>query len=124
MAGAGPSTALAQAMLQGAVSSGDLADVTLATGDPGSAGTANPSSVTTPESVTWPTVSGASVSASNQPGWTSWAGTNGEQENYIVLKSTGGTFGASMQLGSPVTMDTGDSLTLTEIQLSITGLAS
>ena len=50
--------------------------IQLAIGAPGSAGTANPSSVTTRESVTWDSASAGSVSASNEPEWTSWAGTS------------------------------------------------
>jgi hypothetical protein len=120
VSGAGVSTAVANAMLNAAVAS-DMNDAALAIGDPGSAGTANPSSVTTRESVTWGSASSANISASNEPEWSSWAGTSGETEEYITLwsGSSGGTFGASMQLSSSVTMDTGDSLTLTEIQISV-----
>ena len=100
-----------------------MTPLALAVGDPGSAGTSNPSSVTTRESVTWGSVSSNAVAASNEPEWTSWAGTNGESVTDITLWSaaSSGTFGASMQLGSSVTMDTGDSLTLTEVQLSLSG---
>lgn len=118
---AGVSVAVADAMLTGATGTGDLDYVALATGDPGSAGTTSPSSVTTRESVTWGTPASAAVSATNQPEWTAWAGTNGEVETYITFWSAAisGTFGASMQLTSSVTMDTGDSLTLTSLQVSI-----
>ena len=95
--------------------------ISLATGDPGSAGTSNPSSVTTREAVTWGSPSAGSVAASNQPAWTSWAGTNGEVVTDLAFwsLSTLGTFGLSMQLASSVTMDTGDSLTLTAVSISI-----
>lgn len=93
----------------------------LHTGDPGSAGTANVSSVTTRESVTWNSASGGSVSASNEPEWTSWAGTSPETDTDISLwsASSSGTFGLSMELSSSVEMETGDSLTLTEIEITL-----
>lgn len=95
--------------------------ISLALGDPGSAGTSNPSSVTTREAVTWGSPSAGSVAASNQPEWTSWAGTNGEVVTDLAFwsLSSAGTFGLSMQLSSSVTMDTGDSLTLTAVTISI-----
>ena len=96
--------------------------VQLHTGDPGSAGTSNVSSVTTRESVTWGSASAGSISASNQPEWTSWAGTNGEVDTDCSFwsASSSGTFGLSMAFASGVTMDTGDSLTLTSLTISIT----
>lgn len=99
----------------------DANNVQLHTGAPGSAGTANVSSTTTRPSVTWNSPSAGSVSASNQPAWTNWAGTNGEVDTDISFwsASVAGTFGLSMQLNASVTMDTGDSLTLTSITISI-----
>jgi hypothetical protein len=90
-------------------------------GAPGAPGTANPSSVTTRIAVTWGTISGGSVSASNSPAWTGWAGTNGEVVTDISFWSaaSGGTFAFSMHLGPSVTMDLGDSLTLTSLQVNI-----
>jgi len=95
--------------------------VQLHTGAPGAAGTSNVSSVTTRPAVTWAAASGGSVAASNQPAWTSWAGTNGEVDTDISFWSanSAGTFGLSMQLNTPVTMDTGDSLTLTSVTVSV-----
>jgi hypothetical protein len=121
---AGVSTTVADAMLGVSAlsgSGGDCIYAALAIGDPGSAGTTNPSSVTTRESVTWGSPSAAAVAASNEPEWSSWAGTSPETEEYITLwsASSSGTFGASMQLSATVTMETGDSLTLTEIQVTI-----
>lgn len=124
----GISSTVATAMLEAAVGTSTVSAANamnyaaLAIGDPGSAGTSNPSSVTTRESVTWPgSPTSNAIAASNEPEWTSWAGSNGEVVTDITLwsASTSGTFGASMQLGSSVTMDTGDSLTLTEVQLSM-----
>ena len=116
----GLSTAVANAALTTIVGT-DAANVQLHTGAPGSAGTSNVSSVTTRPSVTWNSPSAGSVSASNQPQWTNWAGTNGEVDTDISFwsASVAGTFGLSMQLNASVTMDTGDSLTLTSITISI-----
>ena len=99
----------------------DANNVQLHTGAPGAAGTSNVSSVTTRPAVTWAAASAGSVAASNQPAWTSWAGTNGEVDTDISFwsASVAGTFGLSMALNSSVTMDTGDSLTLTSITISI-----
>lgn len=103
----------------------NMAFIALAVGDPGSAGTANPSSVTTRMSVTWGSPSNTSntetIAASNQPQWASWAGTNGEVLTDLAFWSlvTAGAFGCSMPLSAPVTMDTGDSVTLTSLSVSI-----
>lgn len=95
--------------------------VQLHTGSPGASGTSNIASVTTRESVTWNSPGAGSVTASNQPEWSSWAGTNGQVITDLSFwsASSGGTFATSMQLSSSVTMDTGDSLTLTSIQVFI-----
>lgn len=116
----GLSVAVADAALSAIVGT-DASDVQLHTGAPGAAGTANVSSVTTRQPVTWGAPSAGSVAASNEPAWTNWAGTNGEADTDLSFWSapTGGTFGFSMQLGSSVTMDTGDSLTLTSITITI-----
>lgn len=96
-------------------------DIQLHTGAPGSAGTANVSSVTARQAVTWNAPSGASVTASNQPAWTSWAGTNGEVDTDTSFwsASTSGTFEFSGALSASVTMNTGDSLTITSITVTI-----
>lgn len=116
----GLATAVANAALS-TITGTDANYISLAIGDPGSAGTSNPSSVTTREAVTWASASSGSIAASNQPAWTSWAGTNGEVVTDIAFwnNSSSGTFGLSMQLNSSVTMDTGDSLTLTSITITI-----
>lgn len=116
----GLSTTVANAALSTIIGT-DANNVQLHTGAPGSAGTANVSSTTTRPSVTWNSPSAGSVSASNQPAWTNWAGTDGEVDTDISFwsASVAGTFGLSMQLNASVTMDTGDSLTLTSITISI-----
>ena len=116
----GLSTTVANAALS-TITGTDANDAQLHTGAPGAAGTANVSSTTTRQAVTWGSPSAGSISASNQPAWTNWIGTNGEVVTDISLWSaaTSGTFGFSMQLSASVTMNTGDSLTLTSIQVSI-----
>lgn len=116
----GLSTAVANAALSTIIGT-DAAFVQLHTGAPGASGTSNVSSVTTRPAVTWGSPSAGSVAASNTPAWTSWAGTNGEVDTDLSFWSlaTSGVFGLSMQLSSSVTMDTGDSLTLTSITVTI-----
>lgn len=115
----GPSAAGANAMLSALVA--DMADVALAVGDPGTAGTSNPSSVTTRQSATWGTPASGSVAMSNVPTWSNWAGTNGEIVTDTAWWSlaTGGTFGDSIQLSASVTLFTGDTLELTSASISI-----
>lgn len=93
----------------------------LHTGAPGAAGTANVSSVTTREAITWGTPAGGSVSASDTPTWASWAGTNGEvvTDTSAWSAATAGTFEGSEPLSASVTMDTGDSLEMTSNTISI-----
>ena len=116
----GLSAAVADAALT-TITGTDANDIALAIGDPGSAGTSNPSSVTTREAVTWGSPSAGVISASDEPEWTSWAGTNGEVVTDLAFwsASSSGTFGLSMPLSASVTMDTGDSLTLTSISITI-----
>lgn len=117
---AGLSTTVANAAL-GTITGTDMAYAQLHTADPGSAGTTGVSSVTTREAVTWGSAASAAIAASNEPAWTSWAGSNGESDTYITLWSgpTSGTFGCSIALSASVVMDTGDSLTLTGVSISI-----
>jgi hypothetical protein len=117
----GLSTTVANAAL-GTITGTDANNVQLHTGAPGSAGTANVSSVTTRPAVTWAAASAGSIAANGtMPAWSSWAGTNGEIDTDISFwsASSAGTFGFSMPLAASVTMDTGDSLTLTSITISI-----
>lgn len=96
-------------------------DVQLHQGAPGSAGTANVSSVATRQSVTWGSPSAGSVSASNEPAWTSWAGTQGETDTDLSFwsASSGGTFEFSMLMSASVQFSLGDSLTLTSLSVTI-----
>jgi hypothetical protein len=117
----GQSTANAGLML--AAGTGTNANnVQAHTGPPGAAGTANVSSVTTRPAVTWAAPSGGSVAANGTPpAWASWAGTNGEVLTDVSFwsASSAGTFGFSAALSAPVTMNIGDSFTLTSITVTI-----
>lgn len=121
MTAPGIATAMANSMLGTLTTSPASTYVQLHTADPGTAGTTGVSSVTTREAVTWASASGGSISASNSPAWTSWAGTNAEVDTDVSFwtASTSGTFDMSMALSASVTMDTGDSLTLTSISVTI-----
>lgn len=90
----------------------------------GSAGTTNVSSVTTRPAVTWGSQSGGVIAANGTlPSWASWAGTNGESQTGITGWSSGtpgaGTYGGGITLSAPVTMNTGDSLSLTAISVTV-----
>ena len=100
--------------------------VQLHTGAPGAAGTTAVSSTTTRPSVTWGAASAGSVSESNTPTWSSWAGTNGEVVTDIAVfdASTAGNFLFSAQLSSSVTMNTGDTLQLTTLTVAFTPIAA
>lgn len=101
-------------------------------GDPGASGTANVSSTTTRSAITFGASAAVSttraITSSNTPSWASWAGTNGEVVSYISLwsASTAGTFYCSIQLTSPKTMGTGDTLNLTSggTSISLTPIAA
>lgn len=100
--------------------------VQLHTGNPGTAGTTSVSSTTTRQSCTFGAASNASntstISLTNTPAWTSWAGTNGESVTYVSFwdASTAGNFLFSAVLGSAVTVNTGNTLTLSSASLAIT----
>lgn len=100
--------------------------VALHTGGPGAAGTANGSSTATRMAVTWGAASAGSISESNTPTWSSWAGTNGEVVSDISLWDalTLGNFLFSAQLSSSVTMNTGDTLQVTTLTVSFTPIAA
>lgn len=100
--------------------------VQLHIGAPGAAGTSNVSSVTTRPTVTWGSASAGSVSESNTPAWSSWAGTNGEVVTDISVwdASAAGNFLFSAQLSSSVTMNTGDTLQLTTLTVAFTPIAA
>jgi hypothetical protein len=99
----------------------------LHTGDPGAAGTANASSVTTRMQWTFSAASGGSKSATATfPSWTNWAGTNGEVVSHVSVwtASTAGTFLYSYALTASQTMNTGNTLAFTSHTASITPIAA
>jgi hypothetical protein len=100
--------------------------VQLHKGDPGPAGTNNVSSTTTRQAVNFAAASGGSQSITGTPQWTNWAGTNGEVVSHIAVfgASSGGTFYYSGTLSTPKTVNTGDTLTLSALTVSITPLAA
>lgn len=96
-------------------------------GDPGSAGTSNVSSTTTRQAVTFNASSaGSSLTISNTPTWSTWAGTNGEVVAHISVwsASTSGTFYFSATLTALKTVNTGDTLTLTGLTFALTPQAA
>ena len=97
-------------------------NVKLHTGDPGSAGTTAPSSVTTRPAITFAAASGGAIASNNVPSWASWAGTNGEVVTHISFwdASTAGNFLCSIALTASKTMGTGDTLNLTSGGTTVT----
>lgn len=114
--------------LQG-ITAKSVIGVKLHTGDPGSAGTANASSVTTRMTITFGTAASGAIASNNAPSWTSWAGTNNEVVTHISLwdSTSAGNFLLSIAItGGGKTMGTGDTLTLTSgaTTVSLTPLAA
>jgi len=100
--------------------------VKLHTGDPGSAGTANASSVTTRPEVTFAAASGGSMTSNNTPSWASWAGSDGEEVTHISVwdSATAGNFLLSAALTASKTVNTGDTLNLTSLTIALTPIAA
>lgn len=98
--------------------------VKLHQGDPGSAGTANASAVTTRSELTLTSASSGAVALTGtQP---SWSMTASEVISHISVwdAATGGDFLWSAQLAVAKTVANGDTLTLTTCGLSLTPLAA
>lgn len=100
--------------------------VKLHTGDPGSAGTSNASSVTTRPTVTWGAASAGSKAMTNTPSWATWAGTNGEVVTHISGwdATSSGNFLFSAALTASKTVNTGDTLNLTSLTFAFTPIAA
>lgn len=99
----------------------------LHTADPGAAATTAPSSVTTRPAMTFSAASaGAIALAATFPSWTAWAGTNGEIVTHISVwdAATVGTFLYSVVLTVAKTVNTGDTLTLSSLSVSMAPLAA
>lgn len=101
--------------------------VKLHTADPGSAGATAASSVTTRPAVTFAAASGGSCALTGTaPSWASWAGTNGEVVTHISVwdASTVGNFMFSAALAASKTVNTGDTLTLATLTVSLAPIAA
>jgi hypothetical protein len=100
--------------------------VKLHIGDPGAAGAGNPSSVVTRMSLTFAAASAGVCASSNTPSWTSWAGTSPEIVSDISVWDlvSAGVFQYSIALTASKTVQTGDTLTLTSVSVSLAPLAA
>lgn len=100
--------------------------VKLHTGDPGSAGTSNASSVTTRPEVTFSAASAGSMASSNTPSWATWAGSDGEVVTHISVwdNATAGNFLFSVALTASKVINTGDQLNLTALTIALTPIAA
>lgn len=101
--------------------------VKLFIGDPGASGTANPSSVTTRPAVTFAAAAAGSCSMTGTaPSWPSWAGTNGEVVTHIGVfdANAAGNFEYSAALAASKTVNTGDTLTLATLTVSLAPIAA
>lgn len=98
--------------------------VKLHTGDPGAAGTSNPSAVTTRMIATMNAASGGSISLNTISG--SWSMTATETVSHISVwdDETAGVFLFSAALITPRNVVSGDTLTLTTLTVGHTPLAS
>jgi hypothetical protein len=83
-------------------------------GDPGAAGTANPSSVTTRQPVTFSAAVDGVKAEASIPSYGNWTGTSPSKIDGVSLwtAASGGTFIGSLKLNSPVDVTTGQPLTL------------
>jgi hypothetical protein len=97
--------------------------IKLHTGDPGAAGTANASAVTTRNQLTLNAPSGGAATLSALAAWTM---TGVETITHISIHdaSSGGNFRESWALGTPVPVIAGSTLTLTVLTISIAPVAS
>lgn len=96
-------------------------------GDPGASGTANVSSVTTRPAATWgAAAAGAKAITATFPSWTAWAGTSPETVAFVSdwSAASAGTFYFSAALTANKTVQTGDTLTLNSLSVSLAPLAA
>jgi hypothetical protein len=98
-------------------------NVKLHIGDPGAAGTANASAVTTRNAATW---NAPSAGAMTLASLTAWAMTASETVSHLSLwdAATGGNFLESLALTSPVPVISGSSLTVGTLTISEAPLAA
>jgi hypothetical protein len=92
-------------------------------GDPGAAGTTNPSAVTTRNAVTWAAASGGSMALSSISGYSM---TTGETISHVSFwdNSTAGNFLQSASLTSSQAVINGSTLNFTTITLSYSPIAA
>lgn len=97
--------------------------VKLHTGDPGAAGTANPSAVTTRNQATFSAPSGNAIALS---ALAPWSMTGAETITHLSMwdASTGGNFLGSVALASAKSVVATDTLTVTSLTISKTSVAS
>lgn len=97
--------------------------VKLHVGDPGAAGTTNPSAVTTRNQLTWAAASGGSVALSSLA---SYSMTTSETITHLSIwdASTAGNFICSGALASAKAVSNGDTLTFTSLGASLSPLAA
>ncbi len=101
--------------------------IQLHTAIPGAAGTNGVSSVTTRPALNFGAASVGSQSAiATLPSWAAWAGTNGEVVTHVSVwsASSAGTFYYSVALSASKTVNTGDTLNLTALTVSIAPIAT
>lgn len=110
-------------VLRGVSAAGLTCYVKLHVGDPGAAGTANPSAVTSRNAVTWAAPTGGSMDLS---ALAAWAMTTGETISHVSVwdAASGGTFLFSGALTTPKAVLAGDTLQLTALTVSKSPLAS
>lgn len=98
--------------------------VKLHIGDPGSAGTANPSTVTTRSAATYAAASGGAIALTGT--LPNWAMTAGETITHVSVwdASTSGNFLWSAQLASSKAVVNGDTLTLTVLGFALGAIAA
>jgi hypothetical protein len=97
--------------------------VKLHTGDPGSAGTANASAVTTRNQVTWSAASGGSMALSSL---SAYSMTTTETITHISFwdASTSGNFLGSAAMSSSKNVASGDTLTFTTLTAAVAPIAA
>jgi hypothetical protein len=97
--------------------------VELHVGDPGAAGTSNPSAVTTRSAATFGAASSGALALSNTP---SWSMTTTETISHIAVwsASSAGTFYFSAALSVSKSVNNGDTLNLTTLGFTLTPLAA
>lgn len=99
----------------------------LHTADPGASGTTAVSTAGSRQALTMAAASAGSQSATTTfPSWTSWAGTNGEVVTHVSVwsASSAGTFYYSAALTASKTVNTGDTLNLNSLTVSLTPIAA